>query len=137
MAVVVTPESLRTQVMRMKKQSAEDFHRYIVEKHVGGKRLRLRAGTTDGTTDAVHAIARHWDEAQLARHTLASMNREAPRGELRAYLFGERCEQARRSAAAPLLAAGMRVLTFRFREAERVVDVVDVVDGEVAFSFAP
>ena len=136
MAVVV-PESLRTQVMRMKKQSADDFHKYIVEKHVGGKRLRLRAGTTDGTTDAVHAIARHWDEAHLVHHTLSNMHREAPRDELRAYMFGERCEQARRSAAGPLVAAGIRVLTFRFRDAERIVDVVDGVDGDVVFSFAP
>lgn len=68
----------------------ESFYQFLIEKYLDGTHYRLPSGTTDVTTNTIHAEIKNWDSWKNAIGQLICYNIDAPKETLHAYLFGKR-----------------------------------------------
>lgn len=67
----------------------EDFYQAILERHLGGAHKTLPLGTTDISTDVLHAEIKVWDCYKEGVGQLITYQLLDPKDELHLYLFGK------------------------------------------------
>lgn len=98
---------------------------------MGGKRKVLSCGTTDVTTDKLHAQIKLWNKYMTALGELVCYNTHEPRECLQAYFYGNAKEETKDLVYKVFAANKIEVFTFVIEDS--YVRIINYETKEVCF----